>query len=123
MTREMLLFIGSHQKSLTYGHVTKIESEFQRKGNKQTKKMQILSKILGLSRQEQIQKILLFKYTEKDKEKLELSSLGQESTFELVFYKVCKVFAFMTSARDYKNCHKILVVKCYFEIRENLAKI
>ena len=55
--------------SPTYGHVTKLflESEFQLKGNKQTKKKWILSKILQFSWQEQIQKIKLFKYyTEKD---------------------------------------------------------
>ena len=39
-----------------------IESEFQHKGNKQTKTTQILSKILQFSRQEQIQKMKLFKY-------------------------------------------------------------
>ena len=54
----------------TYGYVTKLflESEFQGKGNKQTKKPRILSKILWVSWQEQIQKIKLFNYyTEKDK--------------------------------------------------------
>ena len=56
--------------SPTYGYVTKLflELEFQHKGNKQTKKTQILSKILQVSGQEHIQKIKSFKYyTEKDK--------------------------------------------------------
>ena len=57
--------------SPTYRYVTKLvlESEFQHKGNKQTKKKtQILSEIFQFSWQEQIQKIKLFKYyTEKDK--------------------------------------------------------
>ena len=58
--------------SPTYGYVTKLflESEFQHKGNKQNEKTQILSKILRLSWQEQIQKIKIFQYyTEKDKKK------------------------------------------------------
>ena len=47
----------------TYGYVTKLflESEFQHKGNKQTK-TRILSKILRVSWQEQIQKIKSYKY-------------------------------------------------------------
>ena len=48
----------------------------------------IPSKILRFSRQQQIQNITLFKYyTEKDKNKFwtELSSLGQEPTFNLFF--------------------------------------
>ena len=55
---------------VTYGYGTKLflESEFQHKGNKQTKTMQILNKILWVSGQEQIQKIKSFKYNpEKDK--------------------------------------------------------
>ena len=55
--------------SPTYRHVTKpfLESEFQHKGNKQTKKREFFSKILRFSWQEQIQKLKLFKYyTEKD---------------------------------------------------------
>ena len=58
--------------SPTYGYVTKLflELEFQHKGNKQTKKTLILSKILQFSWQEQIQKMKIFKYyTEKDKKK------------------------------------------------------
>ena len=87
MTREKLIFREWHQMSLTYGHVTKlfIESEFQHKGNEQTLKKQILSKILQFSLQKQIQKMKLFKsYTEKDKKKpwTKLSSLGQEPTFK-----------------------------------------
>ena len=56
-----------------YGRVTKLflEKEFQHKRNKQTKKTQILSKILRFSWQEQIQKIKLFKYyTGKDTKKV-----------------------------------------------------
>ena len=73
--------------SPTYGYVTKLflESEFQHKGNKQTKKTQIRSNILRFSWQEQIQKIKIFKYyTEKDKKNIwtKLSSLGQEPTFK-----------------------------------------
>ena len=53
------------------GYVTKLflELEFQHKGNKQTKKKtRILSKILQVSWQKQIQKIKIFKnYTERDK--------------------------------------------------------
>ena len=72
--------------SLTYGYVTKLflESEFQHKGNKQTKTTRILNKILRVSSQEQIQKIKIFKYyTEKDKKNIwkKLSSLEQEPTF------------------------------------------
>ena len=45
--------------------------------------MKILSKILRFSRQQQIQKIQLFKYyTEKDKQWVYLSSLRQEPTFK-----------------------------------------
>ena len=61
-----------------------LELEFQHKGNKQTKKGLIVSKLLQLSRQEWIQKIKLFKCdTEKDKNKnwTDLSLLGQEPTF------------------------------------------
>ena len=49
--------------SPTFGYVTKLflESEFQHKGNEQTKKTRILSKILRVSWQEQIQKIKIFK--------------------------------------------------------------
>ena len=73
--------------SPTYGYVTKLflESEFQHKGNKQTKKTQILSKSLRVSWQEQIQEIKIFKYyTEKDKKNIWtiMSSLGQELTFK-----------------------------------------
>ena len=39
-----------------------LESEFQHKRNKQMKKTGILSKILQFSRQQQIQRIKLFKY-------------------------------------------------------------
>ena len=41
MTREKIYFREGHQISPTYGHVTKLflESEFQHKGNKQTKNM------------------------------------------------------------------------------------
>ena len=49
------------------------------------KKMWILSKILWFSRQQQLQKIQLFKYyTEKNKKKvwIELASLGQEPTLK-----------------------------------------
>ena len=68
----------------TYGHVRKLflESEFQHKGNKQTKKTRIFSKILRFSWQEQIQIIKLFKYyTEKYNDKIlpQLSLLGQET--------------------------------------------
>ena len=58
--------------SPTYCHVTKLflESEFQHKGNKQMKKMQILSQILRFSWQEPILKLKSFKYyTEKDRNK------------------------------------------------------
>ena len=55
--------------SPTYGYVTKLflESEFQHKGNKQTKNMNSHQN-LAVSWQEQIQKIKIFKYyTEMDK--------------------------------------------------------
>ena len=57
--------------SPTNEYVTKLflDSEYQHKGNKQTTKMQILSKILRFSWQEQIQKIKFKYYTEKDKNK------------------------------------------------------
>ena len=61
-----------------------LELEFQHKGNKQTKKGLIVSKLLQFSRQEWIQKTKLFKCdTEKDKNKkwTNLSLLGQEPTF------------------------------------------
>ena len=66
-----------------------LSSEFQHEGSKQTKKnnkkTQLLSKILWLSWQEQIQKIKLFKYY-KQKNKIYLDkilSLGQEPTFKV----------------------------------------
>ena len=62
-----------------------LELEFQQKGNKQTKKGLIVSKLLQFYRQEWIQKIVLFEcYTEKDKNKnwRDLSLLGQEPTFK-----------------------------------------
>ena len=55
-------------KSPTYEHVSKLflELEFQHEGNKQKKKKK--REFLRFSRQQQIQKIKLFKYyTEKDK--------------------------------------------------------
>ena len=55
--------------SPTFGYVTKLflESEFQDKEKKLTKKREFLSKILRFSWQEQIQKMKIFKYyTEKD---------------------------------------------------------
>ena len=73
--------------SFTYGHVAKLflESKFQHKANKQTKKTQILSKILLVSSQKQIQNMKLFKYNTKQGQKkiwTKLSSLGQEPTFK-----------------------------------------
>ena len=82
--------------SSTYGYVTKLflESEFQHKGNKQTKKQTNANsqQNLAVSWQEQIQKIKLFNYyTEKDKNTwATLSSLGQEPTF-----KVCLIFNYI----------------------------
>ena len=60
MTREKLISRESHQKSPTYRYVAKLflESEFQHKGHKQTKKKKpLLSKILRFSRQQHIQKL------------------------------------------------------------------
>ena len=59
MTTEKLISSEWQQKSPTYGYVAKLflESEFQHKGIKHTKKTQILSKILRFFRQQQIQKI------------------------------------------------------------------
>ena len=74
--------------SPTYGYVTKLflESEFQHKGNKQTKKKnkkkpQILSKILRFSWQEQIQKIKIFKYTEKNNNYLDKIVIIRTGTY------------------------------------------
>ena len=67
------------------------------------KKTQILSKILRVSWQEQIQKIKIFKYyTEKDKKNIwtKLSSLGQEPTFKDEFI----LFHAQTSAKNI-GCH------------------
>ena len=67
MTRENLISIDWHQKSPTYGHVTKfyLESKFQHKRMKTTS---VLSKLLRFSQQQQIQVIKLLKnYKEKDK--------------------------------------------------------
>ena len=46
MTTEKIISTEWHQKSPTYGHVTKLflESEFQHKGNKQTKKREFSAK-------------------------------------------------------------------------------
>ena len=46
MTTEKFIYRELNQKSSTYGHVTKlfIESEFQHKGNKQTKKHEFSAK-------------------------------------------------------------------------------
>ena len=70
----------------TYGHVTKLflESEFQHKGNKQTKKRKFSAKSCSVLGRNRFRKQNYFKYyTEKDKEKIwtTLSSLGQEPTF------------------------------------------
>ena len=66
--------------SPTYGYVTKLvlESEFQYKGNKQSKKRKFSAKSCGFSWQEQIQKIKLFKYYAKKDKNIwtKLSSLG-----------------------------------------------
>ena len=84
ITREKKFFRERHQMSPTYGYMTKLflESEFQHKENKQTKKKLIFSKILRFFffffffvcffvcffLLEQIQKIKLFRYyTEKAK--------------------------------------------------------
>ena len=47
MTREKIIF--GHQNSPTYGHVRKLflELEFQRQGNKQTKKGEFSAKSCG----------------------------------------------------------------------------
>ena len=73
MTREKIISREWHQQSSTYERVTELflESEFRQKGNKQTKKKQILSKILQFPQQQRIQKLKLFKYlTENDKSKI-----------------------------------------------------
>ena len=100
--------------SPTYGHVSKlvIESEFQHKGNKQTKKTRILSKILRFSWQKQIQIIKLFKYyTEKDNNKVwpQLPLLGQEPIFNPLYtdYSTCYMM-------DESICHFSGVGSVYF---------
>ena len=68
----------------TYGYMTKLflESEFLRKVNQQTKKTQVLSKILLVFWQEQIQKIQIFKYyTEKDKKYLDKIVIIRTGTY------------------------------------------
>ena len=70
--------------SPTYGYMTKLslESEFLHKVNKQTKKTQILSKILLVFWQEQIQKIQILKYyTEKDKKYLDKIVIIRTGTY------------------------------------------
>ena len=49
MTREKLISSELHEKSPTYGHMAKLflESEFQCKGNKQTKKRKFSAKSCG----------------------------------------------------------------------------
>ena len=86
MTRKRIIFRERHQMSPSYGYVTKLflESEFQHKGIKQTKKKKtrILSKILRVSWQEQIQKIKIFKYyTEKDKKYLDKNVIIRARTY------------------------------------------
>ena len=66
-----------------------LKSEFQHKGNKQTKKLNSHQN-LAFSWQEQIQKIKLFKYYTKRTKNIyiwtKLSSLGQELTFKPAKY-------------------------------------
>ena len=84
MTREKIIFRELHQNSTTYGHVTKLflELKFQHKGNKQTKKGQIVSKILRFSRQESIQKLKSFKcYTEKENKILDRFVIVRTGTY------------------------------------------
>ena len=81
MTREKIFF-KRMTSDVTYLWVcdkTILESEFQHKGNKQTKKLHSQQN-LAFSWQEQIQKIKLFKYyTKRTKKNIwtKLSSLGQ----------------------------------------------
>ena len=75
-----------------------LELEFRHKGNEQTKKGLIVSKLLQFSRLEWIQKMKLFKcYTEKGKSKnwTDLSLSGQEPTFK----------TFNLSKKTYKNLY------------------
>ena len=103
MTREKIISRERHQKSPTYERVNKLflESEFQHKGNKQTKTTRILSKIARFSRQQLIQKIKIFKnYTDTDKKWIELSSLGQEYTLTVVL-TFLPMFRFFPSKISY----------------------
>ena len=86
MTREKLIFRERHQKSPTYGHVTKLflESEFQHKGNKQMKnansKQNLAVFLVATDSEHKTIQILQRKGQTKIWTKLSL--LGQEPTFK-----------------------------------------
>ena len=92
--QESLISKERHQKSLTYGHVTKLclESAFQHEWNKQMKKKNkkktwILSRILRFSQQQQIQNIKFLQILyRKGQNKIwcQFLLLGQEPTFKLI---------------------------------------
>ena len=95
MTREKKIFL-ENDISPTYGYVTKLflESEFQHKGNKQTKKSKFSAGFFAETDSEN--KIIY--YTEKDKNIWKkFSSLGQEPTFN-----VCLTLYNINSACDSK---------------------
>ena len=86
--------------SLIYGYVAKLilESEFQHKGNKQTKKREFSANLVFFfffffffCWQEQIQKIKILKILQRKGFKnscTKLSSLGQEPTFNIQVTKI-----------------------------------
>ena len=88
MTREKLISRELHQESSTDGLLAKLflESEFQCKGNKQTKKRKFSAKFcsfLGSNRFRNYN----YSYTTRkrtNKKMTELSWLGQEPTFKAV---------------------------------------
>ena len=87
MTRENLISTEWHQRSPTYGHVTKLflESEFQHKGNKQTKKNANSQPNLAFSSAATDSDHRIIQILHKKGQNniwTELSSLGQEPTFK-----------------------------------------
>ena len=89
-----LTFIEQHQKSPTYGHVTKLflESESQHKGNKQTKQCKFSAKSCGFLGSNRFRK-LNYSNTKLKRTKtiwIELSLLGQKSLEQMTKFTSAK---------------------------------
>ena len=87
MTRENLISRERHQTSPTYSHVAKVflESEVQRKGNKQPKKCEFSAKscVFSEATDSEHKTIQILQRKGQSKISTDLSSLGQEPTFKM----------------------------------------